>query len=247
MIHGDDPSKAYPQTDELGLTQYTYRPNIDAITQSNNLYVYCANNPVWYCDTAGNVFETVFDIVSLGVSIAEAIDNPKNTEAWVSVFADTVDLIPFVTGVGEVTRAVRIADAVGDAADTIHDVQKATDAVGEAASKGWKVGDDISVPTRNGNDPAWSTVRQRYWKNEAANNPTAYTDSKLYTEDSLSRMHKGLAPKHYGTDGKAYSMELHHKKARCEGGKHNYNNLQVVTPWEHAEKDKFRHFSYSIK
>lgn len=135
MVHGDDPAKAYPQTDELGLTQYTYRPDIDAVTQSNNLYVYCANNPVWYCDTAGNVFETVFDIVSLGVSIAEAIDNTKNTEAWVSVFADTVDLIPFVTGVGEVTRAVRIADAVGDAADTIHDTQKTVEIITDSTKK----------------------------------------------------------------------------------------------------------------
>uniref|UniRef100_UPI00307D85D2 polymorphic toxin-type HINT domain-containing protein n=2 Tax=Ruminococcus TaxID=1263 RepID=UPI00307D85D2 len=42
----------------------------------------------------------------------------------------------------------------------------------ESASKGkrWQVGDPIDAPTASGKNPKWSTVRQRYWKNEAYNN-----------------------------------------------------------------------------
>ncbi|WP_294338480.1 hypothetical protein [uncultured Sphingomonas sp.] len=36
-------------------------------------------------------------------------------------------------------------------------------------AKGWSLGDDIYALTKSGNDPAWSTVRGRFWKNEAAN------------------------------------------------------------------------------
>ncbi len=31
-------------------------------------------------------------------------------------------------------------------------------------SKGWKVGDDVYKPTSKGNEPAWNTVRSRFWK-----------------------------------------------------------------------------------
>ena len=45
MIYGDNPQ------DPLGLGIYT--PNIAAIMQSSNLYVYCGNNPLMYVDPTG--------------------------------------------------------------------------------------------------------------------------------------------------------------------------------------------------
>jgi RHS repeat-associated protein len=39
---------------------------------------------------------------------------------------------------------------------------------------GWRVGGPIHIPTSAGREPAWSTVRQRYWKNEAHYNPERY-------------------------------------------------------------------------
>lgn len=39
--------------------------------------------------------------------------------------------------------------------------------VAVAAKTGWKVGEPITNQTAKGNVPAWSTVRQRFWKNEA--------------------------------------------------------------------------------
>ncbi len=47
------------------------------------------------------------------------------------------------------------------------------------ASKGWKVGEPINAPTKAGKAPSWTTVRNRYWKNEAALNPNEYSKSNL--------------------------------------------------------------------
>lgn len=49
MIYGD----AVNQTDSLGLTNYAYRPNISAVMQSGNLYVYGVNNPILLKDSNG--------------------------------------------------------------------------------------------------------------------------------------------------------------------------------------------------
>ena len=53
MIYGDNPQKINERQDALGLTAYTYVPQISAIMQSGNLYVYTVNNPVLYADGSG--------------------------------------------------------------------------------------------------------------------------------------------------------------------------------------------------
>ena len=53
--------------------------------------------------------------------------NPSNPLAWAGLVGDAVDLIPFVSGVGEVTKALRVTDTVLDAADSLNDARKATD------------------------------------------------------------------------------------------------------------------------
>jgi len=47
-----------------------------------NWYTYCGNNPVMYHDPSGKAFETIFDIVSLGFSIADIVSNPTDIWAW---------------------------------------------------------------------------------------------------------------------------------------------------------------------
>jgi len=42
---------------------------------------------------------------------------------------DAIDLIPFVTGVGEVTRTVKTIDKVADVVDTTHDIAKVANRV----------------------------------------------------------------------------------------------------------------------
>lgn len=55
MIYGDYPVRNSNYQDPLGLNTYTYVPDVTAIMQSKNLYVYCMNNPVAYFDSTGNL------------------------------------------------------------------------------------------------------------------------------------------------------------------------------------------------
>jgi RHS repeat-associated protein len=59
MIYGDTPIKWNERqtelSDPLGLNIYTYIPDITAIMQSGNLYVYGMNNPIRYVDPTGEL------------------------------------------------------------------------------------------------------------------------------------------------------------------------------------------------
>ena len=54
-IYGDNPQKTNEREDRLGIQTYTYVPQIAAVMQSGNLYVYCMNDPVMYVDVSGEV------------------------------------------------------------------------------------------------------------------------------------------------------------------------------------------------
>ena len=95
-----------------------------------NLFAYCDNNPIVRVDIEGNVWETVFDVISLGASVVEVAVNPTDPWAWASLAGDVVDLIPFVSGVGEVTRAVKTVDKVKDTVQ----IAKAVDFTEDAAN-----------------------------------------------------------------------------------------------------------------
>ena len=104
---------------------------------------------------------------------------------------------------------------------------------GAGTVRGWRTGDPITNLTRQGNVPAWSTIRQRYWKNEALYNPSAWSKS------NLERMRRGLAPQQRNRrTGVWESIELHHTPPRREGGLFDFVPL---TPDEHAAVDSFRH------
>jgi len=173
-----------------------------------NLFTCCGNDPINRIDESGAFWDTFFDVISLVSSIVEVCQNPDDPWAWVGLAMDALDLIPIVSGLGEAARAIKTVDRIADTADDIHDASKAAGNAIEAsttvAKKGWNVGDDITNLTKAGNEPSWSTVRQRYWKNEAHYNPGKYGP------DNLDRMKKGLAP--IGTDN--FSMELHHPNGR---------------------------------
>ena len=127
----------------------------------NNMFAYCGNNPVSRVDHGGNFWDTIFDVVSLCVNVAEVISDPTDVGAWVGMALDVVDVVvPCVGGLGETARAVDAAFEVADAVDDLHDTGKVVEA-------GWRVGDDISNLTKAENTRSWSTVRNRYWKNEA--------------------------------------------------------------------------------
>ena len=71
-----------------------------------NMFAYCGNNPVNRSDTEGRFWDTFVDFISLGASLIDVWNNPKDGWAWAGLGGDAVDLIPFVTGVGEGTKAL---------------------------------------------------------------------------------------------------------------------------------------------
>ena len=101
-----------------------------------NLYAYCDNNPVNRTDDGGMFWDTVFDVVSWAMSATEVIANPANPWAWAGLIGDTVDFIPFVTGVGEVTKALGAAKKAGEILDDVHDAKKAIENMAELAEAG---------------------------------------------------------------------------------------------------------------
>lgn len=81
--------------------------------------------------------------------------------------------------------------------------------------------------------PAWSTVRQRFWKNEA------FLNGSTYSESNLLRMQKGLAPQRLNPNtGLMESMELHHYIVSQRNG--GLFDFMKVWPDEHRALDPFR-------
>jgi hypothetical protein len=97
----------------------------------NNMFAYCGNNPVSREDYTGCFWDTVFDVASLCMSIVEVAANPADIWAWVGLAGDVVDLVPFVSGVGEVTKAI---GASAKAADNVIDAAKLAYKNADAAS-----------------------------------------------------------------------------------------------------------------
>ena len=200
---------SYASTDATGLL-------------STNMFAYCENNPAMRIDPTGEVFWDVFDVFMAALSWDDFIESPSlQNLGWAAV--DTIALLPGVPSSGYARRGIEVVSSISHA-----------DKAKDVARIGWKVGDDISNLTRAGNVPSWSTVRQRYWKNEAL------TNYKEYSPEDLLRMSQGRAPLALNpNNGKMYPMELHHPNGRSGD---NFFNFIRVTPWEHDILDPHRHF-----
>jgi hypothetical protein len=162
---------------------------------------------------------------------------------------DTVALVPVIGVIKYSDEAVTLAKGLDKSKDAIKNANNiidtstiksgakiTNDTLTEGASKvnGWKVGDSIDNYTKAGNQPSWSTVKSRYWKNEAYYNPNKYTQS------NLDLMSKGKAPLvKFTENGKLYPMELHHPNGRIDN---NFWNFKPLTPWSHSVVDPFRYW-----
>ena len=99
-IYGDNPQRINEREDGLGLKAYTYVPQISAIMQSGNLYVYCINNPIALCDSLGEaatrgqihnwvVYDIAFKYKAIGMRCNMMIDYLSGRHG----FADLVNVI----------------------------------------------------------------------------------------------------------------------------------------------------------
>ena len=200
---------SYASTDMVGLL-------------STNMFSYCENNPVMRVDPTGELFWDILDVFMAALSWDDFLESPSLMNlGWAAL--DTLALLPGVPSSGYARRGIEVVSSISHA-----------DKAKDVARIGWKVGDDISNLTRAGNVPSWSTVRQRYWKNEAL------TNYKEYSPEDLLRMSQGRAPLALNpNNGKMYPMELHHPNGRSGD---NFFNFIRVTPWEHDILDPHRHF-----
>ena len=104
-----------------------------------NMFAYCGNKPVNRVDVCGTFWDTVFDIVSICFSVVDVASDPGDISAWLGLAGDVIDLIPFVSGVGELTRAttttIDVVDGVHDASLLIDNTGDMIDAAGDIARK----------------------------------------------------------------------------------------------------------------
>ena len=121
-----------------------------------DLFTYCGNNPISRSDEGGQFWDTVLDVASLAFSIVDVAMNPDDPWAWIGLAGDVIDLIPFVTCVGEVAKSVRagvkVADAVWDVtkvADDVHDVAKTFDNITDVSEEIADTAGDISKQCLN--------------------------------------------------------------------------------------------------
>jgi hypothetical protein len=129
---------------------------------------------------------------------------------------------------------IPIAGMVATVARTLRNAAKSLDDV-PAVAKGWRVGDPIPNLTRAGNEPSWTAVRNRYWKNAAARPGAA----DRYNPENFARMKAGKPPLHHAIP---VPKELNHITPRHLGVKHTPKNSQVLWPWDYDDADKFRHY-----
>ncbi len=181
------------------------------VLTDKNLYVYCDNNPIVRKDGAGTVWETVFDVVSLGFSIAEVAANPYDVGAWVGLVGDTIDLIPIVTGVGETVRGIRFVDKAGDTLE----IAKATDFTADAKKT------INSLKRTNG----FTKSNRRDGMKIHEGYKTGKRFSKKYKE---YRKVKGIRPDYYSTKArKIYELKPYNPRAAKAGIKQlrKYNKI----------------------
>jgi RHS repeat-associated protein len=200
---------------------------------SFNRYAYVNNNPYKYVDPDGEIlnFAAKF-VLDVGINIAFNYVTTGQLNVGGALKESALGILnPAKT----LTKAAKLGRALAKGAKAAAPAKQAARAAG--TSQRWKAGDDIYAPTKGG-EPSWSTVRSRYWKNEAASGEAA----EKWGAENVGRMKRGRAPQRYNADkGDTESMELSHEPLPMrDGGK------DVVPRWpqDHAAVDPYRHPGY---
>ena len=82
MVYGNKPVIIDERKDPLGLNIYTYKPDINAIRQSSNVYAYCMNNPMMYTDSGGDFVVTASVVLAYALVAGFAAAATAYTIWW---------------------------------------------------------------------------------------------------------------------------------------------------------------------
>jgi hypothetical protein len=158
------------------------------------------------------------------------LDSPQTTAGVVGNFIGSqLPTLPlaFVGGGGAAAESIapELSAVAGDVTAEVEAEVAAT------ATRGWQPGDPHYNLTARGTEPAWSTVKRRYWINRSLDASPEYIAS-----DQL-RMAEGKPPID-PFSGK--SIELEHILPQRTGDPLRHRSLLEVTPLEHSFFDRYR-------
>lgn len=171
-----------------------------------NNYAYCGNNPTARRDPEGFVWETVFDVASLAGSIVEIAVNPGDPWAWAGAVGDALDLIPFVTGIGEVTRAVKTTAKFIDNTDDVVGVAKKLYRSANSASELKKSTGSYEILYKSGKNYVGKGGFDRAIK-------SAVRNTKRHPDDVVTAIRWKAAPNHRTAFIEEYALQSIRKVA----------------------------------
>ena len=152
-------------------------------------------------DYNGEFLDTIFDVISLGMSVAEVVANPADPWAWAGLVGDIVDLVPGVTGVGEITKGLgatrkaakaarKASKATGNATDAAKVVKQTSKSLGGACFiAGTEVLSEsgpVPIETIQVGDMVWATDPET---GETALKPVVQT----FVNEAIELVHVGVS------------------------------------------------------
>lgn len=198
---------------------------------SYNMYSYVLNNPINMIDPNGSFgWFAAIGVALTIISLVSEFTKPKNERTVASTVSAIAGAVPGLNVISKTSKAAKVISTVSKTSSSYKKVTTS-----KKTTSQWTVLEPINKKKYNGENPTWATVRRRYWKQEA------YYNSNNYTAEALARMQRGQAPLVWDTKFKKYmSMEIHHINGRKISDPHNIDNLQALTPAQHAKVDSFR-------
>ena len=171
---------------------------------SVNRYAYGNNNPYKYVDPDGHVAETVFDLISLAMSIHAYKQEPTLLNGLSLAYDGLAAAVPFLPGgIGIIRHSGKAADAVGEAA---------------------KGGKSLGVGSPTAGKPVDSATRERILARDRNPDGTWTCATCGQNTSNPANVHTGhITPRSHGGD-------LSNKNLRCEGAACNLSQGDRSAP-----------------
>ena len=183
-----------------------------------NRYAYARNSPLIYTDPDGWVIESLFEVVSRGLTLRAAWRDPSSKPNWASLAVDAASVA--IPGMPATATRIRIANTADNRVDVVKAVEN------EASRAKSIVTNKRRSPRRSLNPVrgAFRKKREAWWRQQAR------TTSSNYSQEDLERMKTGQPP--IGSD--SHPVELHHRDGIEDGG------VVEILRTEHRPEENYR-------